>query len=743
MCRRRWADLLPEILCLILSKLHGKDVPVFRAVCRNWNSVPSPKSKHIHHVSEIVKYPFLLSYRDKSSILYTPAYNKTYSIEAPDSRLEDVRIHGSNYGWLLLSRRGRRQFFFLQPVTGDIINLPRMNIGWTWLNEMSFYAPPTSRNCVVFGIHHMSRPESSARFAFIRRGDGEWRSRHHEYPNKTRLTVYQRRLVGSKIRTNRCAIRAITCDASIEWSSTGSVPVFHNGAFYCLSKERMLGIFDPRKNRRRNMWRLLDTTMNNFLPSGYGRGNKVYMMESSRGELVSIVVGLRGEFVRMYRFDDDLELWQGLRSLEDQVAFLSPTSSIVLPCKELQVKGLENTIHFPRFDENCNVFYSLSTGKFHSFEGGYIPDDPSYNELQLNSTWIMPEFQRYSDQQLDWNNDSPEEEDGIEFNPFRRFKFLQPKNCIIDARAPKASPWIVLSHEEKSTTALVDLATNVSRSNEMFRGRIVYASTKDLVMLVESESGGGGDCVLLNTTSMTAEPLPTLKFPRNFRKTHSIIHQEGETVVITIFGRITTSKKDKAATIFCRVGNEEWTICRGGIIVCNVAAYRDKLYGMGYLPRTNRETFIEMELHQRHYKVRVIEGIELRKDRKHMGQVIQLTNFVESCGELLLFEMPLSDVADGLLPVVMDVRVSRVDLEGMRTEVVKDLGDRAFFLSFDVGFGCCASESGFERNSIYRVDGMAGNVYKYDYGSHRISVVFSTRDHDVKGCKIDQLVRFY
>ncbi|CAN1271577.1 hypothetical protein LINPERPRIM_LOCUS14247 [Linum perenne] len=105
--------------------------------------------------------------------------------------------------------------------------------------------------------------------------------------------------------------------------------------------------------------------------------------------------------------------------------------------------------------------------------------------------------------------------------------------------------------------------------------------------------------------------------------------------------------------------------------------------------------------------------------------------------------MPLSDVADGLLPVVMDVRVSRVDLEGMRTEVVKDLGDRAFFLSFDVGFGCCASESGFERNSIYRVDGMAGNVYKYDYGSHRISVVFSTRDHDVKGCKIDQLVRFY
>ncbi|CAN1308065.1 F-box/kelch-repeat protein At1g57790 [Linum perenne] len=362
---RRWEDLLPEILSLILLNLHGKDVPVFRAVCRNWNSVPPPKSKNIHHVSEMLKYPFLLSYRDKSSlILYTPAYNKTYSIRALFSGLEDAQIHSSNYGWLLLSRRERsRRFFFLQPVTGDIINLPRLNVD-PYMDRVSW-----------------------ARFAFIRRGDSSWRSSNLQYPNKTRLKFdLLRRLVRSKVNTNLCVFRAVPCAASIMWSSLWSAPVFHNEAFYCLGQNKRLGVFDPRSE----MWRFLDMKFSSS--DVESSTDKAYLMESSRGELISVVVGLRGEFVRMYRFDEDLRLWRGLSSLGDQVAFLSPTSSIVLSCKELQVKGLENTIHFPRFDGDFNVFYLLSTGRFHSFEGGYTSHHPSDKELQLNSTWMMPEF---------------------------------------------------------------------------------------------------------------------------------------------------------------------------------------------------------------------------------------------------------------------------------------------------------------------------------------------------------------
>ncbi|CAN1131891.1 F-box/kelch-repeat protein At1g57790 [Linum perenne] len=754
---RRWEDLLPEILSLILSNLHGKDVPIFRSVCRNWNSVPPPKSKNIHHFSEMIKYPFLLTYRHNSSlILHTPAYNKTYSIRAPFSGLEDAQIHSSNFGWLLLSRRERsRRFFFLQPVTGDIINLPRFNIDpyVPCLNEMSFSAPPTSPNCVVLGVRVMDKI-SWTRFAFIRRGDSSWRSSNHQYPNKTRLkfNLLPLRLDGSKVNTNLCSFRPIPCAASIMWSSLCSAPVFHNGAFYCLSENKRLGVFDPWKDETSKMWRFLDV---NFDSSDVESStDKAYLMESSRGELILVMVGLRGEFVRMYRFDDDLRLWQGISSLGDQVAFLSPTSSIVLSCKELQVKGLENTIHFPRFDGDCNVFYSLSTGRFHSFKGGYTSDHTSDKELQLNSTWMMPEFRRYSNQQLDWNNDSPEEEDPtIQVDPsyfISGFNFSQPQNYIVDATMSRitASPWIILSHENTNKSephrTLVNLVTNVSHSNdsriEMFRGKEVYGSSNGLVLLVESESAGG-DCVLLNTKSMTVEPLPKLKLPTTFRRNCFVIHCE---TVVMIFGFIKMNNQYEATTILCRVGDKEWTICTGGITVHDVAAYQGKLYGIGWLPESGRYDFIEMELlqHQMHYKVTKVVGIELPK-YKHMGQIGAGLYMVESRGELLYFEMMVSDVVIDSFPVVMDVRVSKVDLEGMRTEVVKDLGDRAFFMGVGGGFGCCASESGVERNSIYFVDQANGNVCKCDYGSHRISTVFSTGDHEAKSCKIDGIVMLY
>ncbi|CAN0876403.1 hypothetical protein LINGRAHAP2_LOCUS11297 [Linum grandiflorum] len=43
---------------------------------------------------------------------------------------------------------------------------------------------------------------------------------------------------------------------TFKWCCSSS-PVFHNGAFYCLSKNGMLGVFDPNKNKKR-MWRLLN-----------------------------------------------------------------------------------------------------------------------------------------------------------------------------------------------------------------------------------------------------------------------------------------------------------------------------------------------------------------------------------------------------------------------------------------------------------------------------------------------------
>ncbi|CAN1246555.1 hypothetical protein LINGRAPRIM_LOCUS3195 [Linum grandiflorum] len=124
-----------------------------------------------------------------------------------------------------------------------------------------------------------------------------------------------------------------------------------------------------------------------------------------------------------------------------------------------------------------------------------------------------------------------------------------------------------------------------------------------------------------------------------------------------------------------------------------------------------------------------------------MGQMGFDVRMVESCGELLYFESFPQDISGTLNPT-MDVRVHRVNLEGMRMEVVKNLGDRAFFFGHRVGgFGCCASKSGFEKNSIYFVTHSEGNVHKYDYGRHRISTVFSTLD-EPKDCQMGEVVMF-
>ncbi|CAN1246552.1 F-box/kelch-repeat protein At1g57790 [Linum grandiflorum] len=596
---------------------------------------------------------------------------------------------------------------------------------------MSFSAPPTSPHCVVFGIKNM-------------------------YPNKARFKSCYERLLGSKVITNRCRFRPVPGKTSVIWSSLGSAPVFHKGAFYCLSQSGQLGVFDPSK--KSNIWRMVDTS--NDVP-WRSHCDKVYLMESSRGELISVVVddGSQGEFLLMFKFDEELKLWQNLGSLEDQVAFLSPTSCIVLPCKELQVNGLENTIHFPRFHGNCNVFYSLSTRRFHSFEGGYTGDDASDKELPMNSTWMMPVFRQYSSQQLDWKN---KEDHCIRLvDPYyfiRGFKFSQPNimgtsTSSTTTGAPKAKPRLILSHEENKDEhhhTFLDLVTNVSHSDdsmmELFRGKQVYGSSGNgLVLLVDSsESGIGDKCVLLNTTSMMVEQLPTLEMPRNFRREHCLIHQPSGSceTVVTIFGLIDTGEEYKAVTIFCRVGDKEWTRCtQGNISVLQAAAYQGKIYGVTVLARPiARLEFFEMEQQQTDYKVTILERFELPKD-KHMGQMGFDVRMVESCGELLYFESFPQDISGTLNPT-MDVRVHRVNLEGMRMEVVKNLGDRAFFFGHRVGgFGCCASKSGFEKNSIYFVTHSEGNVHKYDYGRHRISTVFSTLD-EPKDCQMGEVVMF-
>ncbi|CAN0870195.1 hypothetical protein LINGRAHAP2_LOCUS9460, partial [Linum grandiflorum] len=111
-------------------------------------------------------------------------YNKLFISSAPEQDLCNAQLHCFNHGWLLISVVDR--YFFLDPTSQKIIYLPNLDGDSTYdvysFNRMSFSAPPTSPNCVVFGLVDMF--ENHVCISFIRRGDDSWESYGFEgFPN--------------------------------------------------------------------------------------------------------------------------------------------------------------------------------------------------------------------------------------------------------------------------------------------------------------------------------------------------------------------------------------------------------------------------------------------------------------------------------------------------------------------------------------------------------------------------------
>ncbi|CAN1794738.1 hypothetical protein LINPERHAP1_LOCUS20399 [Linum perenne] len=640
---------------------------------------------------------------------------------------KDTEIHCCKHGWLLLSRGER--FFFYQPSTGHVIKLPDLLTGDCFsLNRMSFSDPPTSPGCVVFGIvdmfHHVS-----AYICFLRRGDTEWT----HYNGHRGFLHYTKRNFSNNPQFAGIRMPSIPCKGVFKSSDFSSTPVFHNGGFYFIGLDGVLGVFNPRAKKRRNMWRILNhTKIGAFTQDPFC---KAYLAESCKGELISLMVG--GETVRVFVLDEILQRWRNVSTLGDQVIFLSRTSSVVMQGRDMEIKGFENTIHFPSFDihhRNCNVFYSLSTRRFHTFEGRYGSEDLCDTEHLLNSTWLLPNFQIFSDQQLDWssvNHDVDPHAQSSTIHPFyfiRELKFLQPSKPPLTEMTRKekekevltvGKPWVILRHGSKDKRhTFLNLSSGVAHTREILNMKTSYGSDHRRVMLANLEEEGG-ECVLLNTTpSMPMVPLPNWGIS-NFTSTCCLLLELGDSeLVVAVFGYLNDDKKRvfqgvheidydafdleslelgyverNGAAMFCRVGDEKWTTLEGNFDVHNVVYYKGKIYGIGKAPRRAIK-FLEIEL-EPNYKVQVVDKIEFPVYAPK-GSLDIRHNLIESCGELLLFRKCFFGYCS-FMDVLVHMVVFRVDVDAMRLEEVDDLGDRAFFFdSSSDGFGCCASQLGFE-----------------------------------------------
>ncbi|CAI0555327.1 unnamed protein product [Linum tenue] len=196
--------------------------------------------------------------------------------------------------------------------------------------------------------------------------------------------------------------------------------------------------------------------------------------------------------------------------------------------------------------------------------------------------------------------------------------------------------------------------------------------------------------------------------------------------------------------MYCRVGDKEWTISKGGAKVLGAAACQGKIYGFGTPPREHLK-FLEIKLRP-NYRVKIVEEEQIRiiqPSTKACGDIRRY--LVESCGKLLFFHQLLAgeEYTNRDANVVLDVKVFRIGIERMRMKEVKDLGDRAFFFSWwSGGFGCRASKFGFKRNTIYMVNPHDSNLYVYAYADRSVLVTSSCPEvgrrcamHDLVMCR--------
>ncbi|KAI9185819.1 hypothetical protein LWI28_011015 [Acer negundo] len=98
------------------------------------------------------------SYRIKSSsfYLYDPSQKRRYHVKI-SKILAGAILYASKFGWLLLSKRTKfwhnsYPFFFYCPFTGEIIQLPELELNCGF-NQATFSTAPTSSGCVICVFH--------------------------------------------------------------------------------------------------------------------------------------------------------------------------------------------------------------------------------------------------------------------------------------------------------------------------------------------------------------------------------------------------------------------------------------------------------------------------------------------------------------------------------------------------------------------------------------------------------------
>ncbi|GFQ02378.1 F-box protein at4g00893 [Phtheirospermum japonicum] len=329
---RNWAALSADVLSLILSNLFGEDAHRFGLVCRSWKAVAT--------TSPYRYSPCLMSYTRRNHLWRFSQHNTFFHMAI--SQLENAEIRCSKFGWLLMSRFNNTLFFF-DPFNNRKIELPcKLSFGYT---AICFSHPPTSPDCVLVGIATLNDGDGIVKICVLTHGKDKWEVR--EYHPK----------------------------------------IFHRGLVYIVDVNGNVATFDIDRHGCKSA---LAVNTKCLKRRWFSKDIKEHFLFKIKGEeeaLFGVFLINEERKVKVYRLFEPKMKWKLVEDIGENVLHLSHYSSFA---DTAYLKCMANRIYFPRFHGDSAVFYSLSSGKYHSLDGHFW-DNNSYGIKRLDfATWIMP-----------------------------------------------------------------------------------------------------------------------------------------------------------------------------------------------------------------------------------------------------------------------------------------------------------------------------------------------------------------
>ncbi|KAG8370477.1 hypothetical protein BUALT_Bualt14G0120900 [Buddleja alternifolia] len=331
-----WTDLPEELLSLVLSKLFPKDRKTFGLVSKPWRAVANRSPWLMFYPRNEQKWKFIQS--DSNVVFY-----KNFP------ELDNAEIRCSKYGWLLMSRDDFTLFFF-DPSDSMMIELPKMNHVYT---TISFFDPPTSPHCFIFGIANQET-STSLSIGMLKRGEDKW-------------TCY-------------------SFDSKFIFPLSSCTPVLHRGFLYFLDVWGNIATFNINGQFSLRSWMVYTKCLSP--PPQFGRIKQHFLFKIHGKKMIFVVFVEHDEGkVNVFRLREPGMKWELVEDLGDKMLFVTHSATFA---KTAPKESMANKIYFPMFRGDKGVFYSLDTRKYYSFDGDYT-NISSYGLKALRfATWYAP-----------------------------------------------------------------------------------------------------------------------------------------------------------------------------------------------------------------------------------------------------------------------------------------------------------------------------------------------------------------